>query len=673
MTTYAPSAVGQSSEFMNAHDVQAAYGIDLATAEAARAGLIEVTRHMYRTLQRSAFSNVARELLDFAVCIHLPSEEGSELVAVTEGCTHFAFTQASMTNFILDEWGIENLGPGDTIACNDPWRGSIHMPDINLFRPVFWKGELVFMLSDATHLTDIGGPSPGGFNNSAENVFSEGVRLPPTLITSGGVPVRSTINLLLENSRTPQHVLGDLRALFGTMKVGEERIVRLLERYGKEQVVAAARYATDLAHRRVRQAIRAVPDGVYSAEEWIDDDGVGTDPLRLFVTAKVAGANVEIDFTGTDRQPLGALTTCWEETCRFLIGAKMILDPNHPLNSGMMRPFDFVAPPGTVVMGLPPTSSSQHAELAAPIASLSLKLFSQMLPERAVASDGGTSCSATYGGIDQRPGREGQPWGLVIILGLGWGGTATTDGVSFCTTPIFGVSCPTFELMERDGPIVLRSLNAMIDSAGAGKFRAGFQNSLMLEVTGPAAWTSIFDSGRFTRDGANGGADGMTSYGFEARKDADGRVPSVNGIVPLDHLVPLMGKFDEAGAPDPRNGEWGRGTKYLTGKLSNIPLAAGDVLYSLPASGAGFGDPLERDPDLVRTDVWNELVSLSAAASQYGVVVDPGDLTVDAAATTALRAELHASRAASGEAVPVSIVHPWPRTVADLPASASTK
>jgi N-methylhydantoinase B len=646
------------AQFMTEQDVHDRYGIDLVTAETLRSGFIEVTRHMHRSLQRSAFSNVAREILDFGVCLHLPQPHGVELVAVTEGCTHFAFTHPPMTNFVLDEWGMENLGPGDTIVCNDPWRGAIHLPDVNLLRPVFWEGEPLFVLSDATHIVDIGGPVPGGFNNAAEDFFAEGLRIPPMLITSGDVPVRSTINLILENTRTPRHNLGDLRALFGTMKAGEMRLLRLLDRYGPEKVVAAARYTLDLAQRRMSAAIEAVADGVYEAEEWIDDDGLSEDPICVRLQGRVAGPNIELDFSGTDAQPLGPLTTCWEELSRVLIGAKMLLDPNHPLNSGAMRPFHVLAAPGSVVLGTPPTSNSQHPELATKIASLSLKLFTQMRPDLGVAADGGTCGALICNGIDERDGRQGLPFGFIVQGGLGWGGTSTADGIDFCTTPIFGLSSPTFELMERDGPILLRGLNAAIDSAGAGRFRAGHQNVMMLECTGPMSLSTVLDSSRFTRGGADGGGDGMTSYLFRVRKGEDGRIPYVNGIVPPD------------GTPDPQRGAAGAGAEFNTAKITDMTVKAGEVLMVMTASGGGYGDPLERDPELVRLDVWNEKLSIAAAARLYGVVIDADSLAIDETATAAARAELRREWENGG--VPVAMISPWPRSPEELPASAQT-
>lgn len=655
-----------TSQFMDAAAVERAHGIDLATAETLRGAFIEVTRHMHRTLQRSAFSNVVRELLDFGVCVHMPVEDGTELVAVTEGCTHFAFTHAHMMNFVADEWGLENLGPGDTLVCNDPWRGSIHLPDVNLFRPVFWEGELIFLLSDAAHIVDIGGAVAGGFNNGAREVFEEGLRLPPMLITSGGQPVRSTINLILENSRTPMHNLGDLRALFGTMRVGESRLHRLLQRYGVERLRAAAVYTVDLARRRMVSAIETVPDGVYEAEELIDDSGPGTGPLRLHLAGRVAGGHIELDFSGTDRQPLASLCTCWEETSRVLIGAKMLLDPTHPMNSGAMQPFHVLAPVGSAIMAAPPTSNSQHSEIATAVATLSLNLFGKMVPERAVGSDGKTSSAHVFAGIDRRPGRDGLPFGFIVLAGMGWGGTAKADGISFCTTPLFGVSSPVFELMEREGPVILRGLNALIDSAGAGRQRAGMHNALMIECTGDLTWTMVLDSTRFTRPGAAGGGNGMTAYAFRVEKNDDGSIPYVNGLVPLDRLTPLLGRFDDQGRPDPVHGAWNHRTEFSSTKMSGASFATGEVLLVMPAAGGGYGDPLQREPALVLHDVRNELVSLRAAQEIYGVVIDPDRLKVDVERTDSTREQLSAEREDGEEKVPVAYPCPWPETEHDL-------
>jgi len=651
-----------SEYFLTADDVRERYGIDLITAETLRAAFIETTRQMHDTLTRSAFSNVVRENLDMGVAVHLVGDEGTEQVAITEGACHFAFTFQHMTNMVVDEWGLENLGPGDTLICNDNWRGAIHFPDVNLFRPVFWEGEPVFVLSDAAHIVDIGGPVPGGFNSDATTFFEEGLRIPPMLILSGDKPVRSTINLLLENTRTPMHNLGDLRALFGTMKVGEARLRLLLERYGLESVRAAARYTLDLAERRMRRAIEGVPDGTFEAEAWLDDGGMGGDPVRIFASARVSGSEIEIDYSGSDRQPEGAATTCWEETSRCLIGAKLILDRRHPMNAGAMRPFHVVAPPGSVVMGLPPTSSSQHPEVGSKTCALMTELFGKMLPENAVATETGSGHVYFVGGSDARDGREGLPFGAVIAGGAAWGGTSVNDGISFNITAIFNVADNVVELLERDNPILIRGRNLLIDAAGVGKFRSGYSSTLMIEALDgqPLVHFSAFlGSGKFTRPGAEGGGAGMTSYLYKINRAPGRRVRQRGGAVPMSDLVPLVGLMDERGAPVADGGTWHTTDDARTLMVSGYGLGAGDVVYVICATGGGYGDPLERDPAAVREDVWNEKLSIAFAAEAYGVVVEPETLAVDADATAALRARLRAD----GEwSPPVSGFRPWPET-----------
>jgi N-methylhydantoinase B len=652
---------------MTAKSVKNDYGMDLTTAETIRAGLIEVTRHMRNNLVRSAFSNVVRDLLDFAVAIHAVGPEGSEMAAITEGCCHFAFTHQHMTNMVMDEWGYDNIGPGDTLFCNDPWRGSIHFPDVNLFRPVFWKDEVVFMLTDATHITDIGGPVAGGFNSGAATSYEEGLRVPPILITSGGVPVRSTINLLLENTRTPFENLGDVRALFGTLKVGEMRLTNLLDTYGLENVRAGCRYALDLAEARMRRAISQIPDGSWDGEEFVDDDAVTDEPIRIAATVRKVDDRVEIDFSGTDRQPLGALKTCWEEVNRNLIGPKMMLDPRHPMNAGAMRPFHVLAPAGSAVMGLPPASASMHTEIAAKVANLTLGIFGRMGAERVIAPESANTHVHVFAGLDTRPGHEGNPWGQILSAGGSWGGTNTNDGISFNTTSIFNISDNTLEMLERDNPVVVRGRNLLMDAAAAGQNRSGFSNALMVEVISDQASSSyLIDSGRFARLGLAGGGSGMTSYLYKIKRQPDGSIRQRNGIVPMEDLEPIAGKVDERGAPDSDKGEWGDRTPQKTLKLTGYPVNKGEVIYIICSTGGAYGSPLDREAERVRVDVWNERISVDFAKRAFGVVIDPNALTVDEAATETLRAELRAAQTSGNWAPPVAGFMPWPETWAEL-------
>jgi len=210
-----------------------------------RYGLTEVAREMLDSLMRSAFSPVCRDILDCTSAIHMRTDDGWETVALWEGCMQHAFTAPHIANFVMDEWDIDSMQPGDVIFVNDPWRGTIHQSDVNLLRPVFVDGRVEFLLHSTSHLVDLGGAIPGGFSNGTQTHFEEQLKLPPTLLYANDVPVRPLFNFILENNRVPQLVLGDLRALHGCLVVGERQLQDLIARGGLAKVRAAGRFAIE--------------------------------------------------------------------------------------------------------------------------------------------------------------------------------------------------------------------------------------------------------------------------------------------------------------------------------------------------------------------------------------------------------------------------------------------
>jgi len=662
-TTTTPGAQ-QSDYFMRADEIESTYGIDLVTAETLRHGLIEITRRMWGTLLRSSFSNIIRDAMDFGVCVHLVDEDGStQLIGITEGCTQFAFTHQHMTNIVLDEWGIENMGPGDTLVCNDSFRGGIHNGDLNLFRVIHDSdGRPAFVVTDAAHVFDIGGPGAGGFHNTATSIYEEGLRIPPTLITSGDVPVRMTMNSLLENTRSPLHMLGDVRALLGTLRTGEERLRALTDRYGTDTVKAAGHYALGLAERRMRRALLEVPDGEYTDEVTIDDDGVVIEPITMRVSLRVKGDEAEIDFSGTDPQSLGPISTGWQEAARSIIGPKVLLDPRHPMNAGAMRPFQVLLPPGSMVLCLPPSSQNGHPELACKLSRMMIDVVSKAVPDRAVAPDSGTSGAIIFAGTDDRPGLEGEPFGASLIFGEAWGGTQETDGISFCLSPLFNCRSNIIEYTEKAVPIIIWELGIAIDSAGAGRFRGGFAATYAFEALAPGGFTPILDSARFAPPGLDGGGSGQTTVGMLVAPDEDGGVQAWNGILPGERLTPLFGKFDADMRPDPIAGTWDERMRFESTKPTMTPLRKGEVLRVQVACAGGYGDPLTREPERVALDVANERVSIVQARDIYGVVVDERTLAVDEEATRARRAEL----SGGGHGPPLSYFRDGPRTEAEF-------
>ncbi|MEU4596037.1 hydantoinase B/oxoprolinase family protein [Nocardia sp. NPDC023988] len=618
-----------------------------------RYGLVEVAREMLDSLMRSAFSPVCRDILDCTSAIHMRTDDGWETVALWEGCMQHAFTAPHIANFVMDDWDIDTMQPGDVIFVNDPWRGTIHQSDVNLLRPVFVNGRVEFLLHSTSHLVDLGGAIPGGFSNGTQTHFEEQLKLPPTLLYANDVPVRPTFNFILENNRVPQLVLGDLRALHGCLVVGERQLQELVARSGLDKIRAAGRYAIESTEASMRRGIASIPDGDYTAEDFLDEDGVSGEPIPVHVTVKVRGDSMEIDFSGSGRQPLGNCGTAWCEATRCIEAVKLMVDPSTPVNSGTLRPVETILPPGSVVQVLPPSSCSNHADIGARGINVVTQALSQATDE-AFACDTGTAVVVSLGGIDTRAGHEGTPWGAFALAGGGWGGTWKEDGVSFCVIPIGNCRTSVQEHLEIESPLVVVQHEMVVDTAGAGRYRGGAGSVYSIYAESDTMVTVTADRIRAGAPGSNGGGAGAPAFGwyienFDLARHGD----------PLDlrGIEPLFGMFDADGKPDPNHGEFGRGARYQTGKFSGLILKAGDALRFVIGGGGGWGDPLEREADRVASDVRAGLVSPEFATAGYGVVLADGE--VDEAATTAQRARLATERAEGRWQVPVATPLTW--------------
>lgn len=618
-----------------------------------RYGLIEVAREMLDSLMRSAFSPVCRDILDCTAVIHMRTDDGWEAAALWEGCMQHAFVAPHIANFVMDDFDVDTLQPGDVIFTNDPWRGSLHQADVNLFRPVFVDGRVEFLLQSTSHLVDLGGPIPGGFSNGAQTHFEEQLKLPPTLLYANDIPVRPTFNFLLENNRVPHLVLGDLRALHGCLVVGERQLQELIARGGIDQIRAAGRFAIDATEASMRRGIAQIPDGDYTAEDFLDEDGVTDEEIPVNVTVRVRGDSMEIDFSGSGRQPLGNCGTAWCEAGRCIEAVKLMVDPSTPVNSGTMRPIDVLLPAGSVVQVLPPSSCSSHADIGPRAINVVTQALSKATDE-SFAPDTGTALYVGFSGIDSRPGHEGTPWGAYGLGGGGWGGTWKSDGVSFCVTPIGNCRTSVQEHVEIESPLVISQHQIVTDTAGAGEFRGGLGSVFSILAESDTLITVVADRLRRGAPGANGGGPGMPAYGWYV---PDFDFARHNDPLDLRGTEALFGVLDEQGRPDPVHGEFGRGARYRTGKFSNLLLKAGDAIRFIIGGGGGWGDPLRRDTDRVLADIRGGMVSPEFAALAYGVIVTAD--RVDDDASRELRAQLAADRDRGAWHVPVALPLTW--------------
>lgn len=639
---------------MTAEDARQYYGADIIELETLRYALLEVARDMHRTLMRGAFSPVVRDVMDCTACIHMRTEAGWETVASWEGCMQHAFTSQHICNFVMSEWDEEQLRHGDTILVNDPWRGAIHTSDINLLRPVLIDGRAEFVLHSTSHVVDLGGSVPGGFANGTQTHFEEPLKFPPTLLYANDVPVRPVFNQLLENVRVPAAVLGDVRALYGCLVIGEDRLRNLLEKYGTAVVQAGAHYGMDITERSMRAGIERVPDGDYRVEDFLDDDGITDDPVPLVATVKVRKDSIEVDYSGTGRQPLGNVGTAWIESTRCIEGIKFIVDPHSAVNSGTLRPIMSVLPPGSAVCVLPPSSCTNHIDMGGRVVNMMTQAMSQAVSSRSIACDSGTAAAIVLGGADTREGHGGALWSTFTLPGGGWGGTWCEDGLTYCLLSVGNCRTSVHEHSERETPLVVWQHEIMPDSAGAGLHRGGFGGVYTIGALSDAVVTTIGDRARTGAPGAQGGGRGMPFYGW--------LIPSFDPQYALDPLdirghEPLFGIFTDDGVPAPDTGVFGNGTAHQTGKISQLTLKAGQAIRLVVGGGGGWGDPLTRPAEQVLRDVKNGLNSTEFVRNAYGVVVSDGH--VDEAATQDLRTELKASRDQGEWAAPVACPTGW--------------
>jgi N-methylhydantoinase B len=645
---------------LDAAAAAARYGFDIVDLETVRYALIEVARDMHETLMRGGFSPIVRDVRDCTACIHMRTEQGWQTVSSWEGCVQHAFTSAHIANFTMADWDESTLRDGDVILVNDPWRGAIHCSDINVLRPVLVDGRAEFILHTTSHVADLGGPIPGGFSNGTRTCFEEQLKFPPTLLYAEGTPVRPTFNFLLENNRVPHLVLGDVRALSGSLQVGARRLREVLDRHGVDKVQAAGHYGMDLTETAMRTAIDQVPDGDYRVTDFLDDDSITPEPVELVMTVKVRGDSMEIDYSGTSRQPDGNVGTAWIESTRAIIGAKFVLDPHSPVNSGTLRPFEAIMPPGSAVCVLPPSSCSNHVDTGGRVINLMTQAMSQALSERAIACDAGTAGMINMGGIDSRPGHEGAPWATFSLPGGGWGGTWAKDGLSLCLMSMGNCRSSVQEHVERENPLIVWEHELMPDSAGAGEHRGGAGSVYTIGALSTTVVTVTGDRARVGAPGTRGGGRGMPFYAWVLH-DLD----ATTELDPLDqsNAEPLFGVFDSEGKPNPDHGEFGRGTTYQTGKIAQVVLQAGQGLRLVVGGGGGWGDPLRRNPDAVLVDVEDGLYSAEFVERAYGVAL-AGE-RVDEPATRSLRERLTRERDNGTWSVPTACPVTWtgqPRT-----------
>ncbi len=557
--------------------------------------LSSFVREMRTAVIRTSFSPMIHEGHDFSCAIMNPA---GELVAASEvdQPTHLSALPWS-TRAVLRRYGA-SLADGDLFLFNDPYSGGTHLNDVAVVKPIFVDGRAFALVGVMAHWQDVGGAVPGSLSGTATEIFQEGVRIPAVRVARAGARQEEVLDILFANVREPDDRRGDLAAMEGACALAEAKLKVLAARRGADNLTAAMDALLDRAERRMRAAIRDLPDGEYRCETHLDNTGGLPEPLTLKLRLTVAADRLEADFTGCPPQVPGPtnLGPAHATTAVFTM-TKAFLDPRGPINAGAMRPLVVVVPEGTMLNARPPAACGAIGEVRRALEGLVMGALGRAVPGRAVGDLKGASNITTVAWRGRPP--------FVEFPAGGTGGRDGADGNSAVRNFAEGdlSSIQPAEAIELRWPLRVERCALRDDSGGAGAYRGGLGLEREIRVLAPGATLSVLsDKNVIPPYGVNGGHSGAPNR-FVVRRGGQEMMPSA-----------------------------------LPGKVSAFPLEPGDVVVMQSAGGGGFGDPLERDPAQVRRDIAFGYVSPKAALCVYGV--DP----VDDEGTPALRARLADAR-----------------------------
>ncbi len=571
--------------------------------DVAQTRLQATVEEMCLTLQRASRSLYVRDAADFACAV---ADLSGRFVAYPQHVGVSGFLGLDLGPTIAEATRNEPLAPGDVLLTNDPYhsRGlSTHLPDIHAIAPYFDGDELIGYGWAFVHVSDVGGRVPSSVSVVNDSIYAEGLRIPPLRYVRAGRVVDEVEAILAANSRTPDANRGDLHAMLAALETGRRRVAELSGETGTDGFAEVGAFARSQAAARARAALRTLRDGTYRFEDYLDNDGVGQTPLRIVVTSTVADGHVTLDLTGTDPQVEAALNMVtfgeahsWVVTRLFaLIGT---LDPTIPLGGGLMEAIGFRSPEGTLINATGTAATGVRHATTSRVNDVVSGALIQAAPDVLPAASSGLVVPVVFAASD------GSRIDVVEPMVGGTGGRSGSDGADGRDSGISNLSNNSVETIEADVSVKVLRYATRIDSGGPGRWRGGNGLELEFEARSDGALLARgLERLRFRPWGFAGGLPGSAT-----------------------ELIVNEGRADEE-------------------RLSIIdmrPLRAGDRVVLRTSGAGGYGDPLERDPEAVRSDVEDGFVSPEHASAAYGVVLADG--RVDLAATSALRAELSGGR-----------------------------
>ena len=546
--------------------------IDPIRLEVIRNALIAGSEEMNISIWRTARSTVVRETLDYSTAIF--DGQGRAVAQSTRIPVHLNSMSVCLERIVADWIPLEEWREGDVILTNDPYAGGQHLPDFVAYKPIYADGRRVGIAATIVHHVDVGGGAPGSYFAGANEVYQEGLRLPPMKLVEGGRRNEAILATIRRNSREAEKIGGDVAAQLAALDVGGRAVLRLVDRYGADIVEAAMAAVLDQSEQAMRDAISAMPDGRYSFEDFVDDDGQDAISLKVKATVEIAGDRALIDLSGSAPQAPGPVN-CTLNMAKSGVYCALLMAAGGTVmaNTGAYRPVEIVAEPGTIVSAEPPAPVANRMATGHRIVTTVLGALAQAIPEKIPAAYYGVSYVAAL----SAPDAQGERRVYFEIEVGGWGAHPEADGADGYSAGFHNLANSPMEMCEALFPVVFTQYGYIPDSGGAGQRRGGL--GLAREWRLEADWGVLsgnFDRFRHPPYGLNGGQPG-----------APGRF-----VMTRDGME-----------------------KVLPSKISGVQLKRGDRVRLDTSGGGGWGDPATRAADALKADLEAGYVTEAGAAA----------------------------------------------------------
>jgi N-methylhydantoinase B len=552
--------------------------LDPITLEIMHNALRSVTDETFIALMKSAYSTNIKERRDHSTGF---IDTRGRLVVMSDASlpVHLG-SLLGVTATLLEKYAREEIRDGDIFIANDPHvAGGTHLPDVTLVMPVFVDGELLGFMGNIAHHADMGGMTPGSLAGGMTEIYQEGVRIPLIKLFRQGELQVDLLELVLLNVRVPHERRGDYFAQVAACRLGARRMMEMASRYPPACLNVAFDAIIERTEQRMRRAVAAIPDGTYTFEDWLDDDGHGTLDIPIRVQVEVVGERIRLDFTGTSPQVPGNLNTGLNATqAAACYAIKALLDPDIPSNQGVLDVVEVFVPEGSLINCTFPGAVAQRATTCQRIVDVVLGALAPALPDASVGAANGANTTAVFSGVDPE---TQQPYVYLETLGGGFGGRAAKDGKDAVQVHITNTSNLPVEAIEMEYPLLVEGYQVVEDSGGAGTFRGG---AGLRRIVRPLGHTCTFNGAgeRFRHQpwGVFGGQPGRS--GRYLLRDGTG------------------------------------GETRLDDKPMNVTVTPEHtVVIETPGAG-GYGPPEQRDPQKVQEDLRSGKFTPAFIQAHYG-------------------------------------------------------